>query len=565
MDISDPLIGKTLGNYRILGCLGKGGMGAVYLGEHPEIQSRVAIKVLHSALISNPKIVARFMDEARAVNRIGHAGIVQIHDCDRADGVGVYLVMELLAGRELDEVRQESFSFTAKEVAQVIGQAASALDASHKAGIIHRDLKPANIFLVPDPDMPAGVRVKILDFGIAKLMADQNSTSGATQTGTTMGTPLYMSPEQCLDTKNVDGRTDIYSLGVIAYELMCNQLPFRADSLGQLVLQHQAAEPPPLEVDDARLTAELASVIYKALAKEPEDRFDDMAQFREAMVTAAKGVGPELDQRLGKRAEREIDLAMAVRETVLGTEDTVAAPSETGGSITGDTATAETVMNDHTTLSASRGEAMPTEPPRRTGAMVGVALAVVAALVVVYFGFLQGPGSSGPPAAVTPAAAPAAKAEPPAPRRPAAPPPAAAKVAAPAPSAAPAAPQEVKITLDLEPTGARALLDGAPVKGDHVMVPRTGKRHTITVEADGHDAEKREFVADASQTLIVALDRSSPRKRRGKKKRRQKAGKDKAPAETTAAKARPAPTKKKAPKPKPGKKAKEASPFYNDL
>ncbi len=215
---SHDLIGKTVGNYRVLRCLGKGGVGAVYLGEHPGIQSRVAIKVLLPGMVTKPDVVSRFLDEAKAANRVGHAGIVRIHDCDQKEGIGVYLVMEFLERRPLDRVLTDGYSFSPVEAAQVILQTASAIAASHAVGIVHRDLKPANLYLVPDPDMPAGVRVKVLDFGIAKLLTDQEGRESAqTSTGMIIGTPLYMSPEQCLDSKGVDARTDIYALGVIAY------------------------------------------------------------------------------------------------------------------------------------------------------------------------------------------------------------------------------------------------------------------------------------------------------------------------------------------------------------
>ena len=277
------LVGQTVGNYRIVDVLGEGGMGAVYLGERPEIESRVAIKVLHQQYVEDADMVRRFFDEARAVNRVGHPGLVQIHDYDRQDNVGVYLVMEYLKGRSLrDELRKRK-RLPHDQVVRVLLQVASALAAVHEKGIIHRDLKPENIQLVFDPAVTGGERVKLLDFGIAKLRGD-GSLGNSTRTGLLLGTPLYMAPEQCKDTKGVDHRADIYAVGAITYELLCGRPPYLADSMYELVEQHLTRPPAHPRKLTPSVPRKLGEVVLKALAVDPDMRYQTM----EAMADAAQ-------------------------------------------------------------------------------------------------------------------------------------------------------------------------------------------------------------------------------------------------------------------------------------
>jgi eukaryotic-like serine/threonine-protein kinase len=282
MPEGETLIGKSVGHYQVVRSLGVGGMGAVYLGEHPEIQSRVAIKVLLQRFVESPQITRRFLDEARAVNRIDHAGIVRIHDCGRQEGVGVYLVMELLEGKTLQEHLDDEGPFTEERTIRVLRQTASALAASHQAGIIHRDLKPSNVFLVPDSDLAGGERVKILDFGIAKLL-EGRTPSDETQTGMLMGSPLFMSPEQCIDPKRVDARADIYSLGAIGYLLLTGRHPFEAETLGQLILKQQQGKLDPLRGLRPEVSERLEAILHRALAADPDQRFTSMTELRDAL------------------------------------------------------------------------------------------------------------------------------------------------------------------------------------------------------------------------------------------------------------------------------------------
>ena len=278
-------IGKTLGNYRLIKCLGAGGVGAVFLGEYPRIESLVAIKILLPRFISNQEMVRRFLDEARAVNRINHAGLVRIHDIGTDEQLGKFLVMEYLRGVTLMDRIKDAGDLSLDVAVGLTRQAASALEATHAAGIIHRDLKPSNIFLCPDPEMPGGERVKLLDFGVAKL-TQEGSLDGMTRTGAVFGSPHYMSPEQCVDAKNVDARTDIYSLAVILYAMLTRRMPFEARTFGQLVMMHQTREATPPSTYRPEIPEALERVILRGLEVDPLLRQGSMAELKDALGAA---------------------------------------------------------------------------------------------------------------------------------------------------------------------------------------------------------------------------------------------------------------------------------------
>ncbi|MEM9493638.1 MAG: serine/threonine-protein kinase, partial [Myxococcota bacterium] len=200
--------GDVVGNYRVLSAIGRGGMGAVYLAEHPLIGKRVALKVIHQELAARREIVTRFFNEARAVNQIGNDHIVEIHDFGQTPAGEYFFVMEYLDGRNLAQVLLQEGALAVVRAQHIAAQIASALGAAHACAIVHRDLKPDNIMLVPrlgDPDF-----VKVLDFGLAKMVAQPNQA--ITAQGVVLGTPHYMSPEACDNPSDIDHRADIYSL-----------------------------------------------------------------------------------------------------------------------------------------------------------------------------------------------------------------------------------------------------------------------------------------------------------------------------------------------------------------
>ncbi len=276
------LEGRSIGNYVVKAKLGEGGMGAVYLGEHPLIGKKVAIKVLREELASNEDVVRRFFNEARAVNDIHHQNIVDIVDFGKvpsgAGGEIAYIIMEYLDGESLAS-RLRSVGLRVPEVVEVIQQCCWALAASHAKGIVHRDLKPDNIYLCPRG--PTRNFVKLLDFGIAKLTADTDQRQ--TRTGTVIGTPHYMSPEQCEGNKAVDARSDVYSLGVVMYELITGRVPFPGDGFGEILVAHLTKVPDAPSAINQDVTPEVEAIVLHAIEKDRNRRFQSMAEMEQAL------------------------------------------------------------------------------------------------------------------------------------------------------------------------------------------------------------------------------------------------------------------------------------------
>ncbi|MEM1414713.1 MAG: protein kinase, partial [Myxococcota bacterium] len=237
-DTGDPLLGTVVdGRYRIDARLGEGGMGVVYGVTHVSLGKRFALKVLRRDYARDETVVERFVREARAASSIGHPSIVDIHDFGRLPDASTYFVMELLEGETLT-ARIRRGALAPEETLHVVRQIASALSAAHASGIVHRDLKPDNVHLVTRGD--DALTVKVLDFGIAKVGGAHGKL---TRTGTVFGTPYYMSPEQAAG-QSVDGRTDVYALGVIAFEMLTGHVPFDGDTF-MGILSKQMFEAPP--------------------------------------------------------------------------------------------------------------------------------------------------------------------------------------------------------------------------------------------------------------------------------------------------------------------------------
>jgi serine/threonine-protein kinase len=282
------MIGQSFGNYRVTGLIGEGGMGVVYAAEHPAIGRRAAVKILRSGLTDNPDIMRRFFNEARAANAIRHPGIVEVFDSGTLPSGVSYIVMELLEGESLASRLRRAGKLPPAEARALAAQTASVLAAAHTAGIVHRDLKPDNLFLVPDEREPDAEVVKVLDFGIAKLGIDAaHDSSFRTRTGAIMGTPSYMSPEQCRGTKEVDHRTDIYALGVILYEMVCGRPPFVSEGFGEMVHLHISEPPPPPRTVNPAVPADLEQIIMSCLVKSPDQRLQTMAELHERLTGRA--------------------------------------------------------------------------------------------------------------------------------------------------------------------------------------------------------------------------------------------------------------------------------------
>jgi serine/threonine-protein kinase len=279
------MIGQTFGNYRVTELIGEGGMGVVYLAEHPGIGRRAAVKILREGLTDSPEITKRFFNEARAANAIRHPGIIEIFDSGTLPTGVSYIVMELLDGENLGTRLKRVGRLPVAEARRIAALTASALAAAHAVGIVHRDLKPDNLYLIPDERDATAERVKVLDFGIAKLGQQASTTSSVkTRTGSVMGTPAYMSPEQCRGTRTIDHRTDIYALGVILFEMVCGRAPFVSEGFGEMVHLHISAPPPAPRTIDPSIPEDLERLILWCLAKEPDERVQTMADVEAALT-----------------------------------------------------------------------------------------------------------------------------------------------------------------------------------------------------------------------------------------------------------------------------------------
>ena len=294
-DPIDPLVGRTLDEkYRLDERLGAGGMGTVYRAAHLLIDRPVAIKVLNPRYVEDEAAQVRFRREARAAGRLQHANAVTVTDFGSTSDGLVYIVMELLEGRTLREVLARDAPLEVARAVSIMLQISSAVAAAHEAGIIHRDLKPANIFIVQRKDAPAFV--KVLDFGIAKLAAealdDDDDRHALTQVGAMIGTPRYMSPEQC-DGAHLTPAADVYSLGIILYEMLTGTTPFNGSSPLAIAIKHSTHIPRPPREFVATIPPELEQVVMHTLEKMPGDRPSDGEALRRELHAVAELLGLE--------------------------------------------------------------------------------------------------------------------------------------------------------------------------------------------------------------------------------------------------------------------------------
>ncbi|HTM43652.1 MAG TPA: serine/threonine-protein kinase [Polyangiaceae bacterium] len=280
---SDPFIDRDVlgGQLRILQKIGTGGMGSVYRAAPPAGGNEVAIKILHPKLAGRQDLTTRFRREARAMSQLTHPNTVKVYQYGELEADGsLYIVMEYLEGRNLNRAVKRGGPLPVERAIPILIQVCGALQEAHEKGIIHRDLKPENIFLCKREEQPEFP--KVLDFGLAKLQENQMRPGSVqlTQEGMVFGTPEFMSPEQAQG-KTLDARSDIYSLAIILYEALTGKLPFEARTPMEHIQKHVVAEPIPLDlrVPEMRFPAGLASVITKALSKEPNDRYQNAIEF----------------------------------------------------------------------------------------------------------------------------------------------------------------------------------------------------------------------------------------------------------------------------------------------
>jgi len=294
VELVDPLIGRVLAErYRMLRKVGVGGMGSIYEAEHVALGRHVAVKILHAQYASDAEVVKRFRNEGRAASRIGHPNIVECLDFGRTAEGAPFLVMEFLEGRSLADVMVEEGALPVGRAARIGRQIASALAAAHDAHIVHRDVKPENVFLCRRDDNVD--HAKVVDFGISKF---DGALSAATRTGAVLGSPNYMAPEQIHDASRADGRTDVYALGAILYQMLTGVLPFVAKSFPALVVAITTDEPEPIDTFRSDVPPDLIALVRQAMAKDAADRVPNMRSFAERLNQFVRmDMPPQLRER----------------------------------------------------------------------------------------------------------------------------------------------------------------------------------------------------------------------------------------------------------------------------
>ncbi len=271
------MIGRVVGKYRLVAQIGEGGMGVVWRAKHVVLGSPAAIKILLPQFTSDPTSVERFFTEAKTSSAIRHPGVVEIFDFGR-EGEDTYIAMELLRGESLQSFLDRNERLSPELAAQIAVQIFGALDATHIHNVVHRDLKPDNVFLVRDRSAPGSIRVKLLDFGIAKLVGADQVRPNKTKANTILGTPAYMAPEQCRGGGGpIDARADLYAVGCILFQMLTGRPPFQAAGDGELMAMHIYEPPPRLSSLAPKLPVELDALLAKLLIKDPNDRIPSAA------------------------------------------------------------------------------------------------------------------------------------------------------------------------------------------------------------------------------------------------------------------------------------------------
>jgi serine/threonine protein kinase len=289
-DVTDNLIGSVIQDrYRVISRIGDGGMGVVYEVEHVLIRKRFALKLLHRTLTQDPEVVERFHREARASATIGDEHIAEVSDMGYLTDGTPYIVLELLNGHDLAAELKRVGPLPVARAISIARQCCQALEAAHQKGIVHRDIKPDNIFLTTqhgESDF-----VKVVDFGISKFQEaaiELEEQRAITKTGIMLGTPYYMSPEQVSASKDVDARTDIYAMGVVLFQMLVGRVPFNDKSYPVLTFRIMSDPPPRVTTQRSDVPARLEAVILRTLAKDPDDRYDSMAELSDALAPFEK-------------------------------------------------------------------------------------------------------------------------------------------------------------------------------------------------------------------------------------------------------------------------------------
>lgn len=286
--------GTRIDRYEVQRWIGGGGMGAVYIARHSMLQHRVALKLLHPSIAQRGDILERFIREARATASLGSAHIVKVFDCAVTPEGTAFIAMEALEGESLQALLDRETRVSPSRAIDIITQVLRGLAEAHEAGIVHRDMKPANVFLTPIAGDHGAVRATLLDFGISKIRS--GTAASLTQTGTVMGTPHYMAPEQIWNSKDIDHRADLYAVGVMLYEMLSGRLPFDAASTAELLVKACTTDPIPLRDLNLQLPPAVVSAVDHAMRREPGERFQSAGEFADALRASLPADPPAAPQ-----------------------------------------------------------------------------------------------------------------------------------------------------------------------------------------------------------------------------------------------------------------------------
>jgi eukaryotic-like serine/threonine-protein kinase len=511
--------------YRLERVLGRGGMGMVIEAKHVRLGTRVALKFLHRSILGNETVPERFLREARATAALRSEHVCRVFDVGEFDGTP-YLVMELLEGTDLEKVLRREVRLPPQLACNYLIQACAGVSEAHAAQIVHRDLKPGNLFLVNRPD--GGQLLKVLDFGIAK--APQETELGLTGTNAILGSPAYMSLEQLRSSRLVDTRSDIWSLGVILYELVAGRRPFNGEGIADLALRIAMETTPKLPEDltfpeitapgvtsskvtsgkGARVREALDAIITKCLDRDPERRYQSVAELALALAPFAEDPERRIASSLGRASSRPGELVLPDEVSLRDAVPDLATTMQTAGAIENPTAG---------------------KKPRGRKGKIALAATLAGGIAVAVVMMRAEPASearattAAAASAVAPASAPAtAEAQPstsPTPPAPAPPPVTAVATPPPAPAvahSAPAAPPQadqaasapamITLRFTVEPASAAIEIDGMFVPTRQVTVRKDDVAHRLRISAPGFTAQEREVLFDDSQKLVIQLRRA---------------------------------------------------------
>jgi len=498
-DDPDLQPGQKVGEYVVDHKIGEGGFGTVFRATHPLIGKVAAIKVLARQYSAQPEMVSRFVAEARAVNQIRHRNIIDIFAFGQLADGRHYYVMEFLDGAPLDEYLAQVGKLSLGEAVPILRAVARALDAAHAKGIAHRDLKPENIFLAREAD--GTVYPVLLDFGIAKLLGTTGGAMHKTRTGAPLGTPYYMSPEQCRG-RDVDQRTDVYAFGVVAFKLLTGEVPFDGDDYMDILLKQIQEEPPPPSSRNPELPASVDQGILWMLKKDPAERPANLVTAVRALEDAAVAAGFDIPASPPSAVHAATSSRLATQQTPSGVAPLPRAArdsSSLANAATVDAARLSAVQP--APVAAAESAAMPRRARWAIPAAV-VAAAVCGAIVFTAVRASQAPDAEAKPAVAARPAPPHAPAAQPTPPTPPTPPPA-------PPPVAPVQPALVTIQIDGPPAGTEVYGPGGRLLGTvpgPVQLERADQEVVLTLRADGYTTRSMPVRASADAAFTVELE-----------------------------------------------------------